>query len=525
MQPQNGAKRPRDDSHDKPLEFICGLRLSQHPPEQQKDLFLKKLKDVAKTKSLHPTEFEGYTIRERFAKVGWEQLLDFNCEKIYRRVVIQWTSSLSKNGDELTGIVNGKPYTITPAVIRDLLGVDTRTDMSYARLSKADFRITTDEKKIRWLEACKTVFGTYEDAKAKNGWYLRSKMTPLVKVLWLIGASTFNPRAENMNFVRAREIYLLHALSTGEYLYSFAHVMINNIWNMYEFADQQTIPHGHYISEILDRLGAVSNDEYIQVVPPQYRLISRESIYGIRFSESPVEYIIDDCENFQRVTFSKKVIQGEGPSEPLHKFPQPPFQMPPQIYEPESLLGMSTNLHNLINQQSYQFQKQHNELMTRVSSVHMHMVLQVLEAKSMVSNMQKQMELQALESKTMVSNIQKQMESQALETERREQEIERRAEVRAHAIICEIKRQHSIHQQEELNQLHISLNQGNNVNEVNETQFPQMSYTSSRLPHVVSKYYDPARGDEIPKEFQSLYGDIFGQDVSSPQVLPIPHDP
>nr|GEY28599.1 hypothetical protein [Tanacetum cinerariifolium] len=451
MQPQNGAKRPRDDSHDKPLEFICGLRLSQHPPEQRKDLFLKKLKDVAKTKSLHPTEFEGYTIRERFAKVGWEQLLDFNCEKIYRRVVIQWTSSLSKNGDELTGIVNGKPYTITPAVIRDLLGVDTRTDMSYARLSKADFRITTDEKKIRWLEACKTVFGTYEDAKAKNGWYLRSKMTPLVKVLWLIGASTFNPRAENMNFVRAREIYLLHALSTGEYLYSFAHVMINNIWNMYEFADQQTIPHGHYISEILDRLGAVSNDEYIQVVPPQYRLISRESIYGIRFSESPVEYIIDDCENFQRVTFSKKVIQGEGPYEPLHKFSQPPFQMPPQIYEPESLLGI----------------------------VHMHMVLQVLEAKSMVSNMQKQMELQAIEAKTM-----------------------------------------------ELNQLRISLNQGNiSLNEVNDTQFPQMSHTSSRLPDIVSKYYDPALGDEIPKEFQSLYGDIFGQDVSSPQVLPIPHDP
>ncbi|GKC08590.1 hypothetical protein Tco_1000200, partial [Tanacetum coccineum] len=230
-----------------------------HPPEQRKDLFLTKFDDVAKAKSLHPTEFEGYTIRERFAKVGWEQLLNFKCDKIYRRVVIQWTASLSRNGDELTGIVDGKSYTITPTIIRDLLKVDTRTDLPYALFDKTDFQTTTDETKLRRVNACKTVFGTYEDAKAINGWYLRSKMTPLAKVLWLIGGSTFYPCAEKMNRIGAHEIYLLHALFTGEYLFSFAHLMIDDIWSMYENEHRRIIPHGYYISEILDRLGEVAD--------------------------------------------------------------------------------------------------------------------------------------------------------------------------------------------------------------------------------------------------------------------------
>nr|GEY00467.1 hypothetical protein [Tanacetum cinerariifolium] len=77
-------------------------------------------------------------------------------------------------------------------------------------------------------------------------------------------------------------------------------------------------------------------------------------------------------------------------------------------------------------------------------------------------------------------------------------ELKDKADVRSHAIICEIER--PIHQHE-LNQLQISLNQGNNVNKVNESQFLPMCHTSSRLPHVMSKYYAPTQGDEIPKEF------------------------
>nr|GEX88926.1 hypothetical protein [Tanacetum cinerariifolium] len=306
----NGAKRPRGGTRNKPLDFIRGLRLSRHPPEQRKDLFLKKFDDVAKAKSLHPTEFEGYTIRERFAKVGCEQLLNFKCDKIYRRVVIQWTASLSRNGDELTGIVDGKSYTITPTIIRDLLKVDTRTDLPYALFNKTDFQTTTGETKLRWVNACKTVFGTYEDAKAINGWYLRSKMTPLAKVLWLIGGSTFYPRAEKMNRIGAHEIYLLYALFTGEYLFSFVHLMIDDIWR------------------------AVSRYEYVEVVPPQYRIISRESIPELKFSESPMEYIINDMEKVLRVTFLKKVKPGVAP--------QPPFEnKPPQMRVPDPYMDMT----------------------------------------------------------------------------------------------------------------------------------------------------------------------------------------
>lgn len=186
-----------------------------------------------KAKPLHTKEFEGYTIRERFERMGREQLLSFDCEKIYKRVVIQWTSSLSRNGDELTGIVDGKSYTITPEIIRDLLKVDTRTDFPYSCFNVADFQTTTNENN-RWNEACKTVFGLIENVKKGFGGYQRLQMTPLVQILWRIGVCTFHPRLEDMNCVLAREIYLLHALFTGDYLYSFAHLMIDDIWDMYE---------------------------------------------------------------------------------------------------------------------------------------------------------------------------------------------------------------------------------------------------------------------------------------------------
>nr|GEV12191.1 hypothetical protein [Tanacetum cinerariifolium] len=161
-----------------------------------------------------------------------------------------------------------------------------------------------------------------------------------------------------------------------------------------------------------------------------------------------------------------------------------------------------TNIENLINKQFSQSLKQHSELITMVTSIQKQMELQALEAKHREQEIRKHAE-------EMVNNIQKQMEDQALEAERREKEIERRAEVRAHAIICEIERLRSIHEQEQ-NQLRVSLNQGNNVHGVDTSQIPQMSRTSSHLQHVVSKYYDSTQGDEIPKEIQSLYGDIFG---------------
>lgn len=170
----------QDWGHNEALEFIPESTSSQYPPEKPIDLSKNKFKNIIVAKSLHPTEFNGYTIRERFAKMGWEQLLDFECDKIYRRIVIDWTASLSRKGDELTGIVDGKPYTISPTIIRDLLKVDTRTDLPYARFNQADFQTITDENEIRWLEACKTVFGRELD---KNVAISHLEMTPVVKIL------------------------------------------------------------------------------------------------------------------------------------------------------------------------------------------------------------------------------------------------------------------------------------------------------------------------------------------------------
>ncbi|KAM0037674.1 hypothetical protein Hdeb2414_s0013g00406001 [Helianthus debilis subsp. tardiflorus] len=164
-----GEKRARDDD-DTALKFTPGLTLSQHPPGLRKDLFLKKLKSII-------------------------------IELIYERVVIQWVSSLSRSGDDLTGTVDGKSYTITPVIIRDILGVDTRKDLPYARFKEVDFQTTSDENKRRCAEACKTVFGLEESRVCE-----KSNMTPLVQILWQIGVRMFHPPLEEAS---SSEIYLL----------------------------------------------------------------------------------------------------------------------------------------------------------------------------------------------------------------------------------------------------------------------------------------------------------------------------
>ncbi|GKC53394.1 hypothetical protein Tco_1076139 [Tanacetum coccineum] len=221
----------------------------------------------------------------------------------------------------------------------------------------------------------------HEDAKVIEPYgYEVKKMTPLVHILWGIGVWTFHLCIEDIYWVKACEIYLLHALYTGDYLYSFAHLMIDDIWDMYEQEQRNAIPHGCYISEILNRLGAVSNDEYVEVISHECRIISTNSFFPyLIFSESPTEYIIDARRTGLRVTFPKKLKQGEVPCQP-----PPQFGLPPQI----------PKLQNLTNKQSSHNEKQNNVLIT------------------------------------MITNLKKQMEGQALEAKRCEKEREKKAEER-----------------------------------------------------------------------------------------------
>ncbi|GJY03063.1 hypothetical protein Tco_0361215 [Tanacetum coccineum] len=440
-------------------------------------------------------EFIPASTLERFAKMGWEQLLDFDSDKIYRRIVIDWTASLSRKGDELTGIVDGKPYTISPTIIRDLLKVDTRTDLPYARFNQADFQTITDENEIRWLEACKTVFGRELD---KNVVISYLEMTPLVKILWGIGLWTFHPvLMTRIVFWPVRSIFFTQCIQEEETIFSkridldglltskverfrnpqridldgFAHLMIDDIWSMYEDEYQKTIPRVYYLSEILTRLGAVSQDELIEVVDLSHRQITRSSFRDLRFSETPTRYIIYDRVLKQQVTFLKKAIEVEAPPQ------SPPHLMP--IPNPHA--DKTNNSKDLINTQLSQSQKQLDDMMSIVSNMQKHMEQQAFEAKrrdqerelleqtrekraqerekqaeerekraeiqahAMTNNLQNLINKQSEEHEKMimiVKNMQKQMECQAAKAERREQarekheeERETQAEVKAHAMV------------------------------------------------------------------------------------------
>ncbi|KAJ0463166.1 hypothetical protein HanRHA438_Chr14g0636901 [Helianthus annuus] len=222
--------------------------------------------------------------------------------------------------------------------------------------------------------------------------------------------------------------------------------MIDNIWDMYEQTHLQSIPHGYYLSEILTQLGAVSEDESVEIIPPHHRLISTSSFPNLKFSESSTEYIIDDRVNLQRVSFPKKLTEQE-----ISDIPQP------------DMTTLLTGLQDLANMQSSQSQKQHSELMT------------------------------------MVTNIQKQIECQALEAER----CERQAEIRARAIIWNMERQRYFYEQEQEQRLEQSLW----IRRISVSKYLSYLIPSSTSR---SRYYDPTEGDEIPKAFQDLFHDIYG---------------
>nr|XP_043634766.1 uncharacterized protein LOC122605871 [Erigeron canadensis]XP_043634767.1 uncharacterized protein LOC122605871 [Erigeron canadensis] len=506
-------------AHNTPFRFNHKLTLSQHPREHRKGLFIQKYRNIVMAKALHPTDFQGYTIRERFVKMGWGQLLNLNCDKIYRRVVIQWMSTLSKDGDELTGKVDGKSYTITPVIIRNLLGVDTRTDLPYARFNKEEFQANTDENKRRWIDARKIVFGLNEDSNAGLGEFHKSKMTPLVKILWQIGVWTFYPRLGDIDcdFLRTHEIYLLHALFTGDYLYRFAHLMIDDIWDMYEHEYRKIIPHGYYISEILSHLGAVHENESVETVPLPYRSLSKKSFPDLEFSESPTTYLVADRVLGQRVVLQKEVIEGKSLLQPPH------HQMPGPSPHPD-MTNLLTNLENLTIKQFSQSQEKHNEMISIISNMVKQMEHQTLEGERREQERLKQTEERDQERERRAEEREQERERRAegrekererraeereQERERRAEERERNAEIRAHAIIWDIERQRYLYEQEQ-QQLRMTWNQVNAVNTADGFQFPQISDTSFHPPQAGSRYHDPTRSYEIPKAFQSLYYDIYG---------------
>ncbi|GJU65666.1 RNA-directed DNA polymerase, eukaryota, partial [Tanacetum coccineum] len=211
-----------------------------------------------------------------------------------------------------------------------------------------------------------------------------------------------------------------------------------------------------------------------------------------------------------RVTFLKKVKPGVAPLPPFEK-------KPPQMRVPDPYMDMTKLQNSIISH----FQKQHIELKTIVTNIEKHIERRGQEIekqaeereKSIVNNIQKLIERQAFEAECREQETERRTERREQEMERRaesrEQEIERRAELQDQAIIWDIERQHYFHEQEQA-QLRISWNQGNSVNGLDEFQFPQMSRTSFHPPRVGSKYYDPTQGDEIPKEFEPPFHDIYG---------------
>ncbi|MFS7945195.1 hypothetical protein Hanom_Chr06g00521301 [Helianthus anomalus] len=130
--------------------------LSKLPLEVQPELFYEKMGDTHSIKSnmmfektIMGSDFKALGFFEKFAKLGWEAVLSFKGHSngdIYVRSIMEWMSTLTKDeGNDppktitLSGKVNNKTVTLSPATMRSLAKFDSKAVSFYQIVKSADY--------------------------------------------------------------------------------------------------------------------------------------------------------------------------------------------------------------------------------------------------------------------------------------------------------------------------------------------------------------------------------------------------
>ncbi|KAF5759158.1 hypothetical protein HanRHA438_Chr16g0750101 [Helianthus annuus] len=129
--------------------------LSKLPLEAQLELFYENMGDAHSIKenmiekTIMGSDFKALGFFEKFTALGWEAVLSFKGHSnrdVYVKSIMEWMSTLTKDDVNyppktitLSGKVNNKIVTLSPATMRSLAKFDSKADSFYQIVKPTDY--------------------------------------------------------------------------------------------------------------------------------------------------------------------------------------------------------------------------------------------------------------------------------------------------------------------------------------------------------------------------------------------------
>ncbi|KAF5805573.1 hypothetical protein HanRHA438_Chr05g0220611 [Helianthus annuus] len=206
-------------------------------------------------KRINITDLRMLGLYEKFAALGWEEVLGFRGNEsgeVYLKSVTEWLSTLTKDdGNDpprtvtLTGKVNGKPATMSLDSLSQIAKLDSKGDNFYTYIKEKDY--FSDPKDI----VAENVMFSELFLLEKGVTLKRDNLKPLVRVLLSLVLSNVAPRLGDMMGIRKWELLVLYALMTGQIHLSFRQLVMLHIWQSRNKRQKKLIPHARLISVFL----------------------------------------------------------------------------------------------------------------------------------------------------------------------------------------------------------------------------------------------------------------------------------
>ncbi|KAJ0743870.1 hypothetical protein HanPI659440_Chr10g0380951 [Helianthus annuus] len=248
-------------------------QLSKLPLDVQPELFYEKMGDAHSIKenmmcekTIMGSDFKALGFFEKFTELGWEAVLSFKGHSngdVYVKSIMEWMSTLTKDdGNDppktitLSGKVNNKTVTLSPATMRSLAKFDSKADSFYQIVKPTDY-FSHPEKLV-----ASNVLNTELFMLNKGEEMKRDNLKPNVRLLLSYLLTNVTPRTGDRVAVRKSELPVLYALMTGQLHLSFRQLVIMHVWQARNQKNKKLIPHARLLSALLEKHGALRPGEH-----------------------------------------------------------------------------------------------------------------------------------------------------------------------------------------------------------------------------------------------------------------------
>ncbi|KAM0011340.1 hypothetical protein Hdeb2414_s0064g00765641 [Helianthus debilis subsp. tardiflorus] len=216
-------------------------------------------------KRIHKPDLRALGLYEKFVELGWEAVVDFcgnESGEVYIGSIMEWLSTLTKDDGRtpprtitLTGKVNGKPTTMSLALLNQVTKFDSKVDSFYTFI-KENYYLNDKTKIVGENVMYSELFLLGKGVEMK-----RDNQKPLERVLLSLLVTIVAPWLRDLMSIRKWELLVLFAIMTRQIHLSFQQLVMLHIWQSRNKRKKKLIPHARLISAFLRKQGVVPISE------------------------------------------------------------------------------------------------------------------------------------------------------------------------------------------------------------------------------------------------------------------------